>query len=224
MKKRSKVIKDLILGKIDVLQAIQSLSFMIEDLDDNDDIKKWVESELNGYKDKNNVPKYRIIPTTLIGTVQVGYAVYKNINIPFSDSEAIDLFSKEMVLSPLSNVIQLAKAENENSNHALSMEVNTILVNHYQETNGDVISARRYLSLYAYNNILGSIKDKLLDIFKILEKNYGNLDEMYIDFSDDDKKEETIKDINKVIYNDNSIHIGDGNKINESIVGDKNES
>lgn len=47
---------------------------------------------------------------------------------------------------------------------------------------------------------------------------------MYIDFSDDDKKEETIKDINKVIYNDNSIHIGDGNKINESIVGDKNES
>lgn len=224
MKKRSKVIKDLILGKIDVLQAIQSLSFMIEDLDDNDDIKKWVESELNGYKDKNNVPKYRIIPTTLIGTVQVGYAVYKNINIPFSDLEAIDLFSKEMVLSPLSNVIQLAKAENENSNHALSMEVNTILVNHYQETNGDVISARRYLSLYAYNNILGSIKDKLLDIFKILEKNYGNLDEMYIDFSDDDKKEETIKDINKVIYNDNSIHIGDGNKINESIVGDKNES
>lgn len=168
MKKRGKVIKDLILGKIDVLQAIQSLSFMMEDLDDNDDIKRWIESELNGYKD--NVPKYRIIPTTLIGTVQVGYAIYKNINIPFSNSEAIDLFSKEIVLSPLSNIIQLAKAENENSNHALSMEVNTILVNHYQETNGDVISARRHLSLYAYNNILGSIKDKLLNIFRILEK------------------------------------------------------
>ena len=32
MKKRSKVIKDLIMDKINVLQALESLSFMLEDM------------------------------------------------------------------------------------------------------------------------------------------------------------------------------------------------
>lgn len=33
-KKRSKIIKDLIMDKINVLQAMQSLSFMLEDIND----------------------------------------------------------------------------------------------------------------------------------------------------------------------------------------------
>ena len=42
-KKRSKIIKDLIMDKINVLQAMQSLSFMLEDINDAESkIKKWV--------------------------------------------------------------------------------------------------------------------------------------------------------------------------------------
>lgn len=224
-KKRSKIIKDLIMDKINVLQAMQSLSFMLEDINDTEsEIKKWVNNEINGYKNQSNIPEYRKTNAILMGNVQVGYSLYKNINIPLADKKAIELLTKIQIKEPLSIVMQLAKAEIESENHSLLLDVNIALVNHYQQTNGDVISASRHLSIYTYNNILALIKDKLLDIFKVLEENYGNLDELYIDFSDDTKKEEVVKQIQSIVYNDNSISIGNNNKIDDSIVGDGNEN
>lgn len=59
-KKRSKIIKDLIMDKINVLQAMQSLSFMLEDINDAEsEIKKWVNNEINGYKNQSDIPEYR---------------------------------------------------------------------------------------------------------------------------------------------------------------------
>ena len=102
------------------------------------------------------------------------------------------------------------------------MDENIEIFNQYKLTHGYVIRARRELSIYAYNNILSTIKDKILNIFKLLEENYGNLDELYIDFSDSSKKEVVIKEIEQIVYNDNSINIGDGNEFNSSVVGDNN--
>ena len=224
-KKRSKIIKDLIMDKINVLQAMQSLSFMLEDINDAEsEIKKWVNNEINGYKNQSDIPEYRKTNAILMGNVQVGYSLYKNINIPLADKKAIELLTKIQIKEPLSIVMQLAKAEIESENHSLLLDANIAIVNYYQQTNGDVISASRHLSIYTYNNILTLIKDKLLDIFKVLEENYGNLDELYIDFSDDTKKEEVVKQIQSIVYNDNSISIGNNNKIDDSIVGDGNEN
>ena len=224
-KKRSKIIKDLIMDKINVLQAMQSLSFMLEDINDTEsEIKKWVNNEINGYKNQSDIPEYRKTNAILMGNVQVGYSLYKNINIPLADKKAIELLTKIQIKEPLSIVMQLAKAEIESENHSLLLDANIAIVNYYQQTNGDVISASRHLSIYTYNNILALIKDKLLDIFKVLEENYGNLDELYIDFSDDTKKEEVVKQIQSIVYNDNSISIGNNNKIDDSIVGDGNEN
>lgn len=224
MKKiRSKIIKDLIMDNINVLQAMQSLDLMLEDIDDNE-VKSWVSNELNGYDNETEIPSYRITNCMLVGNVQVGYAIYSNVNIPLTNKEAIELLTKVKIKEPISILMQLAKAEIENENHSLAMEVNTIIVNKYQATNGDVIKASRHLSLYTYNNILAIIKDKLLEIFKTLEKTYGNLDELYIDFSNNDDRSTVIKKIESIVYNDNSKHIGDNNTIKSSIVGDDNEN
>lgn len=220
-KKRSKIIRDLIMDKISVLQAMQSLDFILEDIKEKK-IKKWVKNELNGYQENDQIPDYRILDAIVIGNVQVGYALYSNISIPISDKEVLEKLTKVEIGDPISKIIQLAKAENETDDHYLALNVNIGLINHYQQTNGDVIQAQRRLGIYAYNSIISQIKDKLLEIFKILEKNYGNLDELYINFSDDKKKEETKQKIEKVIFNDNSIKIGNNNKIDKSIVGDKN--
>ena len=193
MKNRSKIIKDLIVDNINVLQAMQSLNFILEDID-NEKIQKWVNHEINGYQKNDNVPNYRKTNTMLIGTVQVGYAVYNNINIPLSDANAIEAFTKLEIREPIST------------------------------TNGDVISAHRELSIYAYSNVVGMIKDKLLEIFKILEKNYGNLDALYIDFSDNLKKDEIAKALISVVNNDNSIKIGNNNQFKDSVIGDENEN
>lgn len=220
-KKRSKIIKDLIMDKINVLQAMQSLDLMLEDIEDRK-IKKWVGNELNGYRKSDKIPNYRILDTIVVGKIQVGYTFYNNIEIPIINNGIGEKLRKVEIKEPLSAIIQLAKAENECDDHYLALNVNIGLINQYQKTNGDVIQAQRRLGIYAYNSLVGQIKDKLLEIFKILEKKYGNLDDLYIDFSDNKKKEETKKEIESVIYNDYSINIGDNNTIDESVVGDKN--
>ncbi len=220
-KQRSKIIKDLIMNKINVLQAMQSLDFMLEDINDTE-IKDWVNNEINGYKKDDKIPEYRKVSTMLVGDIQVGYAIYKNVNIPFIDKEAFEFFSKADINDPLSTIMKLAEAETESSEHSLCLDANTVLVNKYQQTNGSVIRARRELSIYSYNTILSTIKDKILNIFKVLEENYGNLDELYIDFSDDDKKAKVIEKIETIVYNDNSVNIGDNSEIKNSTVGDNN--
>ena len=53
------------MDNINILQAMQSLDFILEDIDD-EEIKKWVSNELNGYKKndeikKNNERKYNML-------------------------------------------------------------------------------------------------------------------------------------------------------------------
>ena len=57
-----------------------------------------------------------------------------------------------------------------------------------------------------------------------LEKQYGNLDNYYIDFSNEKTKKEVVKVINNIIYTDNSVHIGNENIIEKSNVGVGNEN
>ena len=47
------------------------------------------------------------------------------------------------------------------------------------------------------------------------------MDEYYIDFQNDIKEQETAKNITNIIF-DNSIKIGDKNKIDDSIIGNNN--
>jgi hypothetical protein len=56
-----------------------------------------------------------------------------------------------------------------------------------------------------------------------LENMYGNLDDYTIDFKDKKDRDATSKTIVNIIYNDNSVKVGDKNKINSSAIGDNNE-
>ena len=64
-------------------------------------------------------------------------------------------------------------------------------------------------------NILGEIKTRLLRVLIKLDKEYGCLDDLDVDITD--KTPEEVAEINKIINNyiyvDNSIEIGDKNKI-----------
>ena len=67
-------------------------------------------------------------------------------------------------------------------------------------------------------NIISIIENRLLDALLLLEKEFGCLDEL--DLSDSNKTELEINEIAQkiavIIYNDNSIKIGDENKISHS--------
>lgn len=221
-KKRSKILLDLIRGDITVIQALQSLDLMTEELGDNE-IRTWINKELNGYNNDDVIPNYRKIDVTVVGDIQVGYKIYKNIQIPFPQ-KINDIIGTFDVTEPVSKIEQYSKAELDIESHCLNLEVDCALLNRYKSSNGIILSASRRLSIYSYTNILGSIKTKLISIFKELEKNYGNLDELYIEFSDPKKEKDVTEKIINMIFLDNSTTIGNNNSMENSIVGDNNEN
>ena len=78
-----------------------------------------------------------------------------------------------------------------------------------------ITSARVVVGEHIISNIFSVIENKLLDMLMILEKEFGCLDELDIDITT--KSKEDIEAINNrilvLVYNDNSVSIGDGNKI-----------
>lgn len=83
-----------------------------------------------------------------------------------------------------------------------------------------ITSARVVIGEHIISNIFSIIENKLLDMLLILENEFGCLDELDIDTST--KSEEEIEAINNrilvLVFNDNSITIGDRNKIKDTTV------
>ena len=178
-KKRSRIIVDLIQGNIDVEQALNILDLLLEDIKDKK-IKKWVDNEINGYKNEKDIPEYRNVRATIVGIIKTYTHVINNVNIPVPLENAKQLYNIK-VKEGISEVIQMAKAEIESKSHNLQIPINLAYINSIAAINGEVTHANQELSLYAYNNIVGKLKNKLLSIFKELEKNYGNIYDYYID-------------------------------------------
>lgn len=225
MQKRSKVIIDLINNNINVEQALEILDLLLENINDKK-IKKWLSNEINGYDKDDDIPDYRIVSINLKGSYIIGSAFngIQGTNQPLPlKPEYIKDYSNIKIKDGVFKLEQMAIAEKGNESHHLSLAMNVLLAQEISCINGEIINAYTDLSLYAYTNIIGAIKSKLLNIFKELEKQYGNLDEYYIDFKDKKKEEKVAKSLITIIY-DKSTHIGNNNSIKESIIGDNNEN
>lgn len=222
MKKRSKILIDLINDKIDVKKIFQLLSLLLEDLD-NEEIENWMNYEMNGYPKNIEVPEYRIINASIVGTIKTHTMIINNYDIPLPLEDKKEL-CKYNVRGSVTEIIQYALAEKEAENHCLLSPIDIGYINSVALINdAEVTHANLQLSMYGYTNVLHLLKDKLIDIFKKLEKQYGNLDEYYIDFKSNQAKKDTTKELLQIIYNDNSVKIGSNNKIDKSKVGNSND-
>lgn len=219
--KRSKIIIELIKDEINVVQAMDILNLLLQNISDKK-IKQWLNNEINGYNTKDKVPEYRIIKTNLKGNFVAGNYKCTNQDIPIKPEYAKE-YSTIRITSSVYEISQFSIAEKESKEHCLMIPLHAVIAQDISMINGEVISAYRELSLYSHTNILAKIKSKLIKIFIELEKKYGNLDDYYIDFSNDKKGKEVIQNITNII-NDNSIHIGNDNKIESSNVGVGNEN
>ena len=220
MSQRSKIIIQLIRDEISIPQALDILNLLLEDIK-NERIKEWIDSEINGYDNEDIVPNYRIINAEIIGNIQVGYTVYSSVNIPI-EKEFIEVCKKIRIRDGIYKINQFSISEKESEEHSLSTEMPLDYINSIAKVNGTIIHSYRSLEMYGYTNILNAIKPILLKIFKELEDEFGNLDDYYIDLSCAEKEEEITKIIINII--DNSITIGNENKIDKSNIGDNNEN
>ena len=67
-------------------------------------------------------------------------------------------------------------------------------------------------------NIFPKVENKLLDILRYLEKQFGNLNELDIDVNNKSEQElkEIVNHIYVLLYNDQSVTIGNDNEFNNS--------
>ena len=79
-------------------------------------------------------------------------------------------------------------------------------------------SAEIQLNMPQILNIFPKVENKLLDILRYLEKQFWNFDELDIDVNNKSEQElkEIVNHIYVLIYNDQSVTIGNDNEFNNS--------
>ena len=80
----------------------------------NENFKNWVDQELNGYKNIDNLPDYRILSVDSKGDFSGDYSILKNADIPLLciPEQFRETFSKAYCAQPISAYVSLLKSSN----------------------------------------------------------------------------------------------------------------
>lgn len=214
---KSKIIKELANNEITMEVALNRLLIIASDLN-NDELADWAATELHGYSKDMEIPSYRkkksmhFVYSGINGGFQVS-------NLPFTYYNIIAEHDKDAFDVPIMDSITTLQDFLDNSNSQSYCRDFTYLSGTvYEKTGITCTSIRQQVPLNLLQNILSEIKTRLLKILIRLDKEYGNLDDLDVDVTD--KTPEEIAAINKIvnnyIYVDNSIEVGDKNKINRT--------
>ena len=229
---KSKLIRDLVAGNLTLIQAFDRLLVIAMELEDQNLIK-WAKQEKNGYSDNDDLPEYRYVKLVPVGDykmVAMGYiTTYRHKILPtlgFTDElkNRINRFKNK---SSIAQIVDAKKAINAGQLVGLVQKPEHFWM-FEQDTNIQVISATLALNALDLENILECTKTKLIEVLTLLEKNFGNLDEVDIDTRNYDSIEiDALKGaVAQVINGDqvtNTYYITDS-KIKNSNVGKDNKN
>ena len=224
---KSEIIKKFAKKEIDTETALRILKVLFADFPERQ-IPDWVEHELSGYSSVDDVPEYRKTTGVLMGNVG-NYGLHMtNVGIPLDNStpESFLNYCNNVTLhDSIGAVMKMQEELKQDGNHRLVKEIPPdafpIIMKHSLLQMSAVLKAQVEFTSSILPGIISSVDSKILDLLLELEKNFGNLDELDIDF--DSKPAEEIKELNtRMIFNVfNNVHIGDGNKIVDSIIADQ---
>jgi len=225
---KSKIIKDLANGTVDTITALKRAKVLVSDLE-NSEILEWLDNEISGYPTDATLPSYRKVHGSLMGSYFKGsmanHMTWKNVSIPLGKMP--DDIKEPLLSVEFHESVEALRMLTEKSKAVGSEIAKTIPADFFSTIagfNNDpcmmIISARVIVGEHILSNIFSVIENKLLDMLMILEKEFGCLDELDIDTTA--KSEEEIEAINNkilvLVYNDNRVSIGDGNKIKDSTI------
>jgi len=182
---KSKIIRDLVSGECGLDVAMKRLYVILNDLNDKD-LTCWIKQEINGYDDVNLLPEYRKIFGSITGSYTLrgnGHiATYNNVALPtikldeetIKNISSIKLHEGIKVLLGLLETIKGGKA----MTFSIPMQWWSIF---QQGTNISITNAYVNLGEVELSSVIEKMESKVLDIMLLLEKKFGNLDELDID-------------------------------------------
>lgn len=221
---KSMIIKDIANGAIDTTTALKRAKILFDSLD-NAELMDWVNYEITGYPTDAKLPDYRVQRGELKGSYFKGsmasHMKWTDVSIPLGKmpADVLDDFLSVSFYDGVNALKQLIeKADNGNLIKPIPADLFPYIAKCNNDPYMNIIAARVVVSTHCVTNIFSVIENRLLDALLLLEKEFGILDDLDIDTST--KSPEDIQTIAKkvyvIIYNDHSIHIGDGNKIKDT--------
>lgn len=214
---KSKIIKELANNQISMEVALQRLMIIASDLG-NEELLAWAEAELQGYSQQDTLPEYRKIYST--------YFLYSGINgsfkvnsCPFTFVDVLAEKLPDIYNVPIMDSISSLQDFIDNSDKQ-SYRRDFSILNGYilQRTGIQCTSIYQTVPLNFLHRIMSKIKTTLMNVFLKLDKEYGCLDGLDVDITA--KTPDEVEAINKVVNNyifvDNSVNVGDKNKLKGS--------
>lgn len=225
---KSEIIKDLANGAVDTLTALKRTKVLLSEFN-NDELNDWVNYEIIGYPDEVKIPSYRTVRGNLMGCYFKGsmasHMTWNHVSIPLGKMPdnlkeiLLTVYFREGV-DALKQLADKAASSDINIGKSVNADFFPVIAHYNDDPYMMITSATVEIGNQCVHNVFSAIENRLLDILILLEKEFGNLDELDIDLTkkSDYEKEKIIKQIQVIVFNDNSVNIGDGNKIKDSSI------
>lgn len=216
---KSSIIKELANSSIDTATALKRLKILLSGIN-KVEIHDWVNNELIGYENADKLPPYRRFNGQLKGNFIIGNSIrmmkYTNTPLPLvalPDEER--LLIEEVTFTE--GIAAIREMIGQPIGKAIPPEIYSYIKKGTNITS--ILSAQVEIPQSAPMEIITAVESKILDILLLLEKEFGNLDDLDIDCtskSDDEIDAVCQKIVNIIFLNDKSISIGDNNKFSKS--------
>lgn len=224
---RSTIIKDLANSAVDTMTALKRAKVLFAELE-NDYLLKWVSYEITGYPVDANLPDYRKVRGRLVGSYFKGsmasHMKWTNVSLtlgtmPDKIQEALlTVYFREGV-GALRQLAESGKVDGQ-LGKAIDADFYPVIATYNNDPYMCITSAKVLIGPQLIQDVFSTVESRLLDALIVLEKEFGNLDELDIDISVKTSTElnAIIDKLIVIVYNDNSVSVGDGNRIKNSTI------
>lgn len=180
------------------------------------ELLEWVNKELEGYHDDDELPKYRQGLGSIIGTFTNGNRQYTNQPLPIGKLDSstlnnLEIFKFQQGITSLESLVDSRKyADSDRIYTSLHPEV-IYLINEYIRDLGNpyfqLVNAKSVISINVAVNVISVIRTKLLDFMLKIDDDFGSLTEI-------EELKDKVKEIDKIMQHTIITASGDGNIIN----------
>lgn len=220
---KSRIIKELASRQVDISTVLLRTKVLLNDIGDQSLID-WINCELSGYPESDELPDYRVYQGILKGTFLLKYRngryeQHTNVSIPLFQMPEDQ---KEKLLSvyfydgvdALKEMYSYSESDNPLLEKPIPADSFPYIEKHSGYSNMRILKASVLIDSTLALRVLSIIENKLLETLLLLEKEFGCLDELDIDTSSVNSydKERIAEQINLIIF-DKRVHIGNDNKI-----------
>lgn len=142
------------------------------------ELVEWVNKELNGYVDNDELPEYRIIHTKVVGTVvNIAYR-YQNFDLPTMHLEEKwrRRFTQARLGQSLGSLERLQEGDGQSISFPVPVELTSLFTKALERGN-HVESAICVANISQIDNIFTQVRSRLLDFVLQLKDEFGDLPE-----------------------------------------------